>query len=185
MSPRWIWIAVVVAAAACEKQAPPAAAPPADDATVAAVALDAASADALEAPPPDAAEAPAAEGADAAPAAAPPGKPAGKPPVDAAADAAEPAGGKANEKPLAKPPSAGGKGSCGGIAGFRCEKGQKCRYGKSLFKPAYPDAMGSCVAETYCDGPKDCEGLIHPMVVGAWACQKTACAWKAEVGGPQ
>jgi hypothetical protein len=194
MSLRWIWIAVVVVAAAgCEKQAPPAA-PPADDAAAAAVVIDAASlTDAPDVAAADAAGAPAVEpsATDAAPAATPPGKPAGKAPADAAAADAPPDtagskdGEKPNDKPMAKPPSSNGKGACGGIAGFQCGKGQKCRYGKSLFKPGYPDAMGTCVAETYCDAPKDCEGLIHPMVVGAWACQKTACAWKAEAGAPQ
>jgi hypothetical protein len=74
---------------------------------------------------------------------------------------------------------------CGGVAGFRCEDGEKCRYARSTFTPPHPDAMGACVAETYCDAPTDCEGLMHVMVVGKWACPKHRCAWKADPGAPQ
>jgi hypothetical protein len=194
LRPSWIAVvAVVVLGAACEKKASPPNEPPV-------AASDAPPAIDAEAPPADA-EVPAvadaaAEVADAGAAAATPaGKPpAGKPPGKAADPApagtppGEPPATAAPDKaPRAKPPSStsDGRSQCGGIAGFSCKKGEKCRYGKSLFKPGYSDAMGSCVAETYCDAAKDCEGLIHPMVVGTWACEKSGCAWKAETGAPQ
>jgi len=72
---------------------------------------------------------------------------------------------------------------CGGIAGFACPADHKCRYAPSAFAPPHPDAMGSCVAETYCDAPTDCKDLIHPMVLGAWACESNQCAWRAGPAG--
>jgi len=78
-----------------------------------------------------------------------------------------------------------GAGKCGGIAGFACAADQKCRYAPSAWTAPHPDAMGECVAETYCDAPKDCEGLIHPMVLGAWACERNQCGWKAGPASPQ
>jgi hypothetical protein len=84
-----------------------------------------------------------------------------------------------------RPTTASGDRACGGIAGFQCAKTEKCRYAPGKFSPPHPDAMGHCVAETYCDAIRDCEGLMHAMVVGKWACQEHRCAWKADSGGPQ
>jgi hypothetical protein len=71
---------------------------------------------------------------------------------------------------------------CGGIQGLACADGFRCRYGASQFEAPFPDAGGSCVAQTYCDAPPDCAGLPHIAVPGAWACNTNACAW---VAGPQ
>ncbi len=79
----------------------------------------------------------------------------------------------------------GAKGKCGGVGGLRCKKSEKCRYGAGAFAPPHPDAMGTCVDQSYCDAPPDCEGLMHIMVVGKWACEKNRCAWKSDGGsGP-
>ena len=79
----------------------------------------------------------------------------------------------------------GAKGECGGVGGLRCKESEKCRYGEGAFAPTHPDAMGTCVDQSYCDAPPDCEGLMHIMVVGKWACEKNRCAWKSEGGsGP-
>jgi hypothetical protein len=83
------------------------------------------------------------------------------------------------------PTTAGGERACGGIAGFQCARTEKCRYAPGKFAPPHPDAMGQCVAETYCDAVADCEGLMHAMVVGKWACDSHRCAWKADSGAPQ
>jgi hypothetical protein len=69
--------------------------------------------------------------------------------------------------------------TCGGFAGAACGENNKCRYGASQFAAPFPDAAGLCVAGTYCDAPADCAGLIHPAVPGAWACEQSACAWRA------
>lgn len=68
---------------------------------------------------------------------------------------------------------------CGGIQGLACQENFKCRYGASAFTAPFPDAAGSCVAQTYCDAPADCAGLPHIAVPGAWACSANACAWRA------
>lgn len=70
---------------------------------------------------------------------------------------------------------------CGGMQGLACSGDNRCRYGASTFSAPHPDAGGTCVARTYCDAPADCNGLAHPAVPGAWACETTACAWKAGV----
>ncbi len=69
--------------------------------------------------------------------------------------------------------------SCGTIMGLVCKDDNKCRFGASQFTYPYPDAGGTCVAASYCDVPTDCNGLIHPAVVGAWACNANACEWQA------
>ncbi|GMV41503.1 MAG: hypothetical protein AMXMBFR64_32190 [Myxococcales bacterium] len=39
--------------------------------------------------------------------------------------------------------------------------------------------------EPLCDGPKDCEGLIHPDCAGAWTCTDDAtCLWECKVEPP-
>lgn len=182
MTSRWIWITALTTTlglGACEKRKAPAAEAPAEPAP----------AENTVAPAEPPAEAEAA--------------PAPAHPVDAAAampDQAEPS--KPAEPSKAEPnkpdepstdepskgdeqaaDSAGGKqGKCGGIGGFRCTGKKKCRYAKSAFAPPHPDAMGACVAENYCDAPPDCEGLMHIMTVGKWACARNRCAWKAEGG---
>jgi hypothetical protein len=69
--------------------------------------------------------------------------------------------------------------TCGTIMGLVCKDDNKCRFGDSQFTYPYPDAGGTCVAPNYCDAPADCNGLIHPAVVGAWACNANTCAWQA------
>ena len=101
----------------------------------------------------------------------------GQAPVDAGTTA----GGGAT--PGGEPSSpAGAKGKCGGVAGFHCKKNEKCRYGAGAFTAPHPDAMGACVPETYCDAVIDCDGLMHVMTVGKWACEKNRCAWKSQGG---
>lgn len=98
---------------------------------------------------------------------------------DAPADA--PAEAPADDKATA----GGADEKCGGVGGLRCEKSEKCRYGAGAFAPPHPDAMGTCVDQTYCDAPADCAGLMHVMTVGEWACEAQRCAWKAKGGsGP-
>ncbi len=70
---------------------------------------------------------------------------------------------------------------CGTIMGLSCKDDNKCRFGLSQFSYPFPDAGGRCVAPTYCDAPSDCTGLVHPAVVGAWACNANSCAWAAGV----
>lgn len=70
---------------------------------------------------------------------------------------------------------------CGGLQGLPCADGFRCRYGEGQFEAPYADASGSCVEQTYCDAPADCDGLPHIAVPGAWACQTNSCAW---VAGP-
>lgn len=69
--------------------------------------------------------------------------------------------------------------SCGTIRGLTCQDGFKCRFGASQYMYPFPDAGGSCVAQSYCDAPVDCNGLPHVAVPGAWACNTNACAWQA------
>lgn len=69
--------------------------------------------------------------------------------------------------------------TCGTMFGLSCQDDYKCRFGVSTYSYPYPDAGGTCVAQNYCDAPADCNGLIHPAVVGAWQCQQNACAWVA------
>jgi hypothetical protein len=71
---------------------------------------------------------------------------------------------------------------CGGFAGLACQPEHKCRYGEGEFSAPYPDAMGACVVERYCDVPANCEGLIHPAVPGRWACEDNACMWDPAIG---
>lgn len=68
---------------------------------------------------------------------------------------------------------------CGSMMGLTCQDDYKCRFAPSTYSYPYPDASGTCVADNYCDAPADCNGLIHPAVVGAWQCQQNACAWVA------
>lgn len=68
---------------------------------------------------------------------------------------------------------------CGSMMGLTCQDGYKCRFGDSQFSYPYPDASGTCVADTYCDAPVDCNGLPHIAVPGAWACNANACEWQA------
>jgi hypothetical protein len=81
--------------------------------------------------------------------------------------------------------ASGAQGKCGGIAGLRCKKGEKCRYAGGAATAPHPDAMGACVSETHCNAAADCEGLVHIMTVGKWACEKHACTRKSEPGSPQ
>lgn len=74
--------------------------------------------------------------------------------------------------------------ACGGIAGGGCLDAWKCRYGASTFDAPFPDAAGTCVARTYCDAAADCSALPHPAVPGTWACETSACAWRAGVAWP-
>ncbi|MDX2093337.1 MAG: hypothetical protein SFX73_36170 [Kofleriaceae bacterium] len=69
--------------------------------------------------------------------------------------------------------------TCGTMLGLACLDGNKCRFGTSQFTYPFPDAGGSCVANNYCDAPTDCNGLPHPAVPGAWACNTNACSWQA------
>ena len=199
MTSRWIWITGLVttlALGACEQrkarvaEAPPEPAP-ADKAVAPAEpppTVEAEPQHSAGAPtdPPAGAGGPVEAGARHAPvdaAAAVPGdgkhRVEGKPGVeDTPSKGDKPSG---DDRPVAG--GAGGKkGKCGGIAGFRCTGSQKCRYARSAFEPPHPDAMGACVAQTYCDAPADCEGLMHVMVVGKWDCAGNRCAWKAEGG---
>lgn len=69
--------------------------------------------------------------------------------------------------------------SCGTLFGLTCQDDYKCRFGVSTYTYPFPDAGGTCVAANYCDAPADCNGLIHPQVLGAWQCNQNACAWVA------
>ncbi|HEU0031318.1 MAG TPA: Kazal-type serine protease inhibitor domain-containing protein [Kofleriaceae bacterium] len=69
--------------------------------------------------------------------------------------------------------------SCGTLFGLPCQDGYRCRYDASVFEAPFPDAGGACVATNYCDAPGDCTHLAHPAVLGSWACEANACAWKA------
>lgn len=73
---------------------------------------------------------------------------------------------------------------CGGLLGLPCAEAHKCRYDAGTYAAPYPDAAGSCVAQTYCDAPADCLGLPAPAVLGAWSCpaETSTCTWQA---GPQ
>jgi len=116
------------------------------------------------------------------------------PPASGTADPGQPAGGQApvdagttaggGTRPGGEPSGgpAGAKGKCGGVAGFHCKKNEKCRYGAGAFTAPHPDAMGACVPGTYCDAVIDCDGLMHVMTVGKWACEKNRCAWKSQGG---
>ncbi len=68
---------------------------------------------------------------------------------------------------------------CGGLLGSTCTDANKCRYDVSTWSAPYPDAAGACVARTYCDAPSDCNGLPAPAVLGSWACDANACAFRA------
>ena len=72
--------------------------------------------------------------------------------------------------------------SCGGLAGGACSDSFKCRYDFGVFEAAYPDALGSCVADNYCDVPRDCAGFPAAFVPGTWACEANACAWQTGNG---
>ncbi|HEY5951257.1 MAG TPA: Kazal-type serine protease inhibitor family protein, partial [Kofleriaceae bacterium] len=71
--------------------------------------------------------------------------------------------------------------ACGTLFGLTCQSDNRCRYAASTFSPPYPDAGGTCVAPNYCDAAADCNGLPHPAVLGAWACNANACAWQAGI----
>src|SRR5262245_6276017 len=172
----YVWIAAIALATGCEKsRTEPAATPPPEPPPSAIVPADASTPPVA---PPE--TSPPAAGADARVEAAPPPK--GEP---AKADVVQKLPTDRQPPVRADGKPAGGKGRCGGIAAFACGAGEKCRYGVKAYKPPYPDAMGECVPETFCDVPANCEGLIHPMVVGKWACERSNCAWKAEGGAPQ
>lgn len=70
---------------------------------------------------------------------------------------------------------------CGTIRGLSCLGDNKCRFGASQFSYPFPDAGGRCVEPTYCDAPGDCNGLVHPAVLGAWTCNTNKCSWQAGV----
>lgn len=83
------------------------------------------------------------------------------------------------DMPLAHPGECGIAGDpCGSLAGLPCQADFKCRYDESTFEAPHPDAAGTCVAATYCDAAPDCQGLFHPAVPGAWACEQNQCSWK-------
>jgi hypothetical protein len=69
--------------------------------------------------------------------------------------------------------------ACGTMLGLSCADDLRCRFGASRFEYPFPDAGGTCVAHDYCDAPADCNGQAHPAVLGAWACNANACAWRA------
>lgn len=69
--------------------------------------------------------------------------------------------------------------ACGTLFGLSCQDGYKCRFGVSTYTYPFPDAGGTCVAANYCDAPADCNGLIHPAVLGAWQCNQNRCTWAA------
>jgi hypothetical protein len=69
--------------------------------------------------------------------------------------------------------------TCGTLMGLGCLDGYKCRFGVSTFTYPFPDAGGTCVEATYCDAPVDCNGLIHPAVLGQWTCQTNKCVYQA------
>ena len=69
--------------------------------------------------------------------------------------------------------------SCGTIFGLLCKDNNKCRFGVSTYEYPFPDAGGKCVEATYCDAPADCNGLVHPAVLGQWTCQTNKCAYQA------
>jgi hypothetical protein len=70
---------------------------------------------------------------------------------------------------------------CGSLAGLGCQDDYRCRYDASTFTAPYPDAAGTCVGATYCDAPGDCGHLPHPAVPGFWACETSACGWRAGI----
>jgi hypothetical protein len=177
MTARWMLCITALGAAlagACDKGKSPAAGGTQEAATAPAPATEA------QPEPPPSTEPPPAGGT------AEPAQPtASDGPADAGtAGGAEPAAGGAEPaaggEPSGAPPGARGK--CGGVAGFHCKKNEKCRYGTSAFTAPHPDAMGACVPGTYCDAVADCDGLMHVMTVGKWACEKSRCAWKSEGG---
>ncbi len=67
--------------------------------------------------------------------------------------------------------------ACGGFQGLACQPGFRCRFGEGQFDLPFPDAMGSCVAQDYCDAPQDCTHLPHIAVPGTWACEQNQCHW--------
>lgn len=67
--------------------------------------------------------------------------------------------------------------ACGGFQGLACQPELRCRFAESQFDYPFPDAMGSCVAENYCDAPQDCTHLPHIAVPGTWACEQNQCSW--------
>ncbi len=70
---------------------------------------------------------------------------------------------------------------CGGLTGAACAADFKCRFGTSGWTAPFPDAAGTCVAQSYCDAPADCAGLPHIAVPGTWGCAQNLCTW---VTGP-
>lgn len=68
--------------------------------------------------------------------------------------------------------------TCGTIRGLACLDEYKCRYDESTWTAPFPDAGGACVAQTYCDAPTDCAGLVHPAVVGFWTCPNNTCTYQ-------
>ncbi len=69
--------------------------------------------------------------------------------------------------------------ACGGFQGLTCQPDFRCRFGESQFDYPFPDAMGSCVADNYCDAPSDCALLPHIAIPGTWACEENTCNWAA------
>jgi len=67
--------------------------------------------------------------------------------------------------------------TCGTILGRDCQDDFKCRYDESTWAAPYPDAGGTCVAQTYCDAPTDCAGLVHPGAIGYWTCPANTCTY--------
>jgi hypothetical protein len=180
-------LAAAIALSACEKRGAPAGGDPPEPKMAekeATPPVEPPPVDEVAPPRPDPASAP--DAGSAAPAEREPSK--GEPSED------EPSKGEPSKDEPSKdepskdePGGADGKtASCGGIAGSQCKKGEKCRYSGGKSAPPHPDAMGTCVGETYCEVPADCEGLMHVMVPGQWACAANTCAWKSEGGsGPQ
>jgi Kazal-type serine protease inhibitor-like protein len=63
---------------------------------------------------------------------------------------------------------------CGGVSGYGCDPGQKCRYEPSTWQPPYPQAAGQCVASDYCDASSDC-GVRAGGEPGSHVCQDSVC----------
>ncbi len=70
--------------------------------------------------------------------------------------------------------------TCGGIMGAVCQEGHRCRYGEGLYEPPYPDAMGTCVEELFCQTAADCT-IYSPTVRcwGGWRCgEENSCIYQ-------
>jgi hypothetical protein len=46
------------------------------------------------------------------------------------------------------------------------------------------DPKSTPLPEGSCNSPADCDGLIHIMCVGSWACVSGSCSYSCDVGDP-